>query len=64
MLPAALLPADWVGADAQQLCRDLYAKVFPASEEYLSATVQTQAGALPAPATEIFSRFGGLPKAS
>lgn len=61
LLPAALLPEDWVGTDAQRLCRDLYAKVFPASEQYLSATVQTQAGALPAPAAEIFQRFGGLP---
>lgn len=61
MLPAVLLPEDWAGTDAQRLCRDLYAKVFPASEQYLSATVQTQAGALPAPAAEIFQRFGGLP---
>jgi phenylacetic acid degradation operon negative regulatory protein len=61
LLPAALLPADWAGTDAQKLCRDLYAKVFPASEQYLSASVQTQAGALPAPAAEIFQRFGGLP---
>lgn len=61
LLPAALLPEDWAGNDAQKLCRDLYAAVFPASEQYLSATVQTQAGALPAPATEIFQRFGGLP---
>lgn len=60
LLPAALLPNDWVGSDAQELCRDLYAKVFPASEHYLSATVQTQAGALPAPVAEIFQRFGGL----
>ncbi len=61
LLPAALLPADWAGIDAQKLCRDLYAKVFPASELHLSATVQTQAGALPAPAAEVFQRFGGLP---
>lgn len=61
LLPAALLPENWAGTDAQKLCRDLYAKVFPASEQYLSATVQTQAGALPAPAAEIFQRFGGLP---
>lgn len=61
LLPAALLPEDWAGTDAQRLCRDLYAKVFPASEQYLSATVQTQAGALPAPAPDIFQRFGGLP---
>lgn len=64
LLPAALLPADWVGADAQQLCRDLYAKVFAASEHYLCETAQTPAGALPAPALEIFQRFGGLPKSS
>lgn len=61
LLPAALLPNDWAGTDAQRLCRDLYAKVFPASEQYLSEAVQTQAGALPAPAAEIFQRFGGLP---
>ena len=61
LLPSALLPADWVGADAQKLCRDLYARVFAASEQYLSATVQTQAGALPPPAAEMFQRFGGLP---
>ena len=40
----------------------LYAKVFAASERYLSSTVQTMAGALPAPAPEIFTRFGGLPR--
>jgi phenylacetic acid degradation operon negative regulatory protein len=61
MLPAALLPEGWAGTDAQRLCRDLYATVFPASEQYLSATVQTQEGCLPAPAAEIFQRFGGLP---
>jgi phenylacetic acid degradation operon negative regulatory protein len=64
LLPAALLPPDWAGTDAQKLCRDLYAKVFAASEQYLSATVQTQAGALPPPASEIFQRFGGLPTAT
>jgi phenylacetic acid degradation operon negative regulatory protein len=63
LLPAALLPDGWAGTDAQQLCRTLYAKVFPASEQYLSTTVQTMAGKLPAPAPEIFRRFGGLPRA-
>jgi phenylacetic acid degradation operon negative regulatory protein len=61
LLPSALLPTDWVGSDAQKLCRELYAKVFPASEQYLSENVQTQAGALPPPASEVFQRFGGLP---
>lgn len=62
LLPVSLLPADWVGIDAQKLCHSLYAKVFPASERYLSATVQTLSGNLPAPSAEIFQRFGGLPE--
>lgn len=62
LLPASLLPQNWAGTDAHELCRRLYAKVFPASERYLSTTVQTITGALPAPAQDIFHRFGGLPK--
>jgi phenylacetic acid degradation operon negative regulatory protein len=61
LLPASLLPDEWVGIEAHALCRTLYAKVFAASERYLSATVQTLNGPLPAPAAEIFKRFGGLP---
>lgn len=62
LLPTSLLPRNWVGTDAHALCRNLYAKVFPASERYLSANVQTLDGALPAPTHEIFERFGGLPR--
>jgi phenylacetic acid degradation operon negative regulatory protein len=62
-LPASLLPRSWAGADAHELCRNLYAKVFAASEEFLSARVQTLDGSLPAPAAEVFARFGGLPQA-
>jgi phenylacetic acid degradation operon negative regulatory protein len=61
-LPTSLLPQQWAGADAHALCRNLYAKVFGASEEFLSARVQTLKGALPAPAAEVFARFGGLPE--
>jgi phenylacetic acid degradation operon negative regulatory protein len=63
LLPASLLPQQWAGADAQALCRTLYAKVFPASEVHLSSTVQTLTGSLPKPAQEVFARFGGLPRA-
>ena len=49
-------------ADAHTLCRNLYAKVFGASEEFLSTRVQTLDGALPPPAAEVFARFGGLPR--
>jgi phenylacetic acid degradation operon negative regulatory protein len=62
-LPASLLPRQWAGADAHALCRSLYARVFGASEEFLSTRVQTLAGALPPPADEVFARFGGLPQA-
>jgi phenylacetic acid degradation operon negative regulatory protein len=62
-LPASLLPRQWAGADAHELCRNLYAKVFGASEKLLSERVQTLEGLLPAPAGEVFARFGGLPRA-
>lgn len=61
LLPTKLLPPRWVGTDALDLCRTLYAKVFPASERYLSTTVQTMGGPLPQPGRAIFARFGGLP---
>ena len=61
-LPAPLLPKSWAGADAHDLCRNLYAKVFAASEEFLSVRVQTLDGSLPPPAAEVFARFGGLPR--
>jgi phenylacetic acid degradation operon negative regulatory protein len=60
LLPARLLPDPWIGADAYGLCRTLYAKVFPASERYLSATVQMLDAAPTQPTREVLARFGGL----
>lgn len=62
LLPSRLLPQPWIGANAHELCRTLYAAVFAASEKHLSGTVQTLAGGLPSPARDIFRRFGGLPQ--
>lgn len=62
LLPLSLLPSNWAGADAHTLCRNLYAKVFPASEHYLSSVARTLTGPLPMPAPEFYSRFGGLPR--
>lgn len=59
-LPATVLPDNWVGADAHELCRSLYGKVFTASERYLSHAVKAVDGALPAATADIFERFGGL----
>jgi phenylacetic acid degradation operon negative regulatory protein len=63
LLPTTLLPPEWVGTDALELCRRLYARVFQASERYLSSTVQTMSGPLPQPGRAIYARFGGLPSA-
>jgi phenylacetic acid degradation operon negative regulatory protein len=60
LLPASLLPADWVGTRAYDLCRTLYRKVFPSAEEYVTATAETLSGPLPPPASDTYRRFGGL----
>jgi phenylacetic acid degradation operon negative regulatory protein len=60
LLPHSLLPRDWIGATAYELCRDLYRAVFPAAEQHVSAVAETLDGSLAAPARDTFRRFGGL----
>jgi phenylacetic acid degradation operon negative regulatory protein len=60
LLPRSVLPKDWVGATAYELCRSLYRKVFASAEEHLSAVAGTLGGKLPALARETNRRFGGL----
>ena len=60
LLPSEMLPNDWHGVRAYQLCRELYCKVFRAADEYLSETMETAQGPLPPPSAEFFRRFGGL----
>ena len=60
LLPPALLPEDWIGAEAYALCRRLYAAVFSAAERHLDAHGATLDGPLPSPGPEVFARFGGL----
>ena len=59
-LPAELLPADWHGTAAYQLCRNLYRALFEAADEYLSDVMETADGPLPPPTKRYFERFGGL----
>jgi phenylacetic acid degradation operon negative regulatory protein len=60
LLPPALLPSDWVGASAYELCADLYAKVFAAAEEFLTGTASTLEEALPPAELSAYARFGGI----
>jgi len=62
LLPLALLPDNWAGVEAYELCRKVYAKLFSPSERYLTATAETMDGPLPSPTSAVFARFGGLPK--
>jgi phenylacetic acid degradation operon negative regulatory protein len=60
LLPAQLLRADWPGAQAAALCRDIYARVFAPSEIHLSLVAKKLAGPLPAVDPSIMQRFGGI----
>ena len=60
LLPAELLPANWNGTAAYQLCRNLYGRVYSAADDFMSEHFETADGPLPPPAPEFFHRFGGL----
>ena len=60
LLPPALLPPDWVGAGAYDLCKQLYSAVFHPAEGYLSNTASIMTEPLPAADSSAYARFGGL----
>ena len=60
MLPPVLLPEDWVGGAAYEVCRRLYARVFADAEQYLSGAAHRLRRALPAANSAAHTRFGGL----
>jgi phenylacetic acid degradation operon negative regulatory protein len=60
LLPPRLLRADWPGTKAAALCRDIYARVFAASEMHLSQVAAQLDGPLPAPHESVMQRFGGI----
>ena len=60
LLPAELLPAGWVGADAYRLCRSIYARLAPIAERHLTQHAGRLDGPLPAADAEFSARFGGL----
>jgi phenylacetic acid degradation operon negative regulatory protein len=60
LLPARLLPSDWPGLKAAELCRAIYPRVFGASEAHLSAVAHQLDGPLPPAEPSILQRFGGF----
>jgi phenylacetic acid degradation operon negative regulatory protein len=59
VLPASLLPTDWVGKRAYELCRDLYSYVFESAEVYLSNEASRLSSELPPVSEAALQRFGG-----
>jgi phenylacetic acid degradation operon negative regulatory protein len=60
LLPSLLLRPDWPGARAAALCRNIYARVFTASETHLSHAASQLDGPLPVPDASVTQRFGGI----
>jgi phenylacetic acid degradation operon negative regulatory protein len=58
LLPAALLPRDWPGRAARQLCGEIYRGLLPASEQWLDRNGVNETGPLPAAGAELARRFG------
>lgn len=60
LLPDELLPGDWGGRAARQLCRNLYRLLTPKAEEWLADVLETADGPLPEASDGFYQRFGGL----
>lgn len=60
LLPAQLMPNDWSGAIARELCRDVYRLTYRLAQEHLMAVCETPNGPLPPAAPYFYERFGGL----
>ena len=59
LLPTALLPADWPGAAARNLCGEVYRGVLAASERWLDRHASNENGPLPKPDAALARRFDG-----
>ena len=59
LLPPSLLPPDWPGTAAYELCRSIYGAVCAAAEQHLSACAARLDGVLPDAHGSLHQRFGG-----
>lgn len=62
-LPAALLPRDWHGQAAYQMCKALYDALLTPSEAYADTVLRAEHGPLPAPEPALYRRFVAPPLA-
>src|SRR5206468_4791281 len=60
LLPTALLPRDWPGKAARELCGDIYRTLLPKSEQWLDRHGTNETGALPKAAAELAHRFADM----
>jgi len=60
LLPEVLLPGDWEGRAARQLCRNLYRLIWEPAEQHLQTVLETAEGPLPEPDPSFYKRYGGL----
>lgn len=60
LLPLELLPPDWPGTAAYELCRRIYLHTYAAAEEYLLAMLRREDEYAPPAAPGFYQRFGGL----
>jgi phenylacetic acid degradation operon negative regulatory protein len=58
LLPPALLPRDWPGRPARQLCGEVYRALLPGSEKWLDQHGSNESGPLPSGRAELRQRFG------
>ncbi len=59
-LPEELLPGEWEGRAARQLCRNIYRLVCAPAEQWLGQILETADGPLPEASESFARRFGGL----
>lgn len=58
--PPELLPKDWPGRVAYDLCRELYRLTYQRAESYLMSKLEGPRGKLPEASPAFYRRFGGL----
>jgi phenylacetic acid degradation operon negative regulatory protein len=60
LLPASLLPEEWEGMIAHNLCRKIYRLLLKPSEIFIEANLETISGKMPELSSDFDGRFGGL----